>query len=185
MQYRGLLTALLLMAVLAGVKNANGLEQNVASRNGTEPGTVASLPQPGYAAPDFILTDLEGRHVKMSELKGKKLFLNFWASWCPPCNDEMPDVVKLSQKYKGQVEFYGVNLTAQDKLEAARKFVETYKVNFPTLLDRNGDVARRYQAFAIPTTLTVDQNGIVVDRRNGQLSPTAMEGLIRNLVELK
>lgn len=138
-------------------------------------------PFPDYRAPDFTLTDMAGNEVQLSSLKGKKVFLNFWASWCPPCKAEMPDLVKMSEKYKGDVEFYGVNLTPNDSVENAQKFVENYQIEFPTLMDVEGEVATQYGAFSIPTSFAIDENGVIVNRIEGQLSKTAMEEMFSKL----
>lgn len=145
----------------------------------------ASLPQPGYQAPDFTLTDINGKTVKLSDLRGKKIVINFWASWCPPCRAEMPDLVKKSEIYKDKVVFLGVNLTNTEggDLESVRNFLQEFNVKYQILLDKNGDVAKLYQAIAIPTTVTVDSNGIIVDRFSGMLNEPAMEKMIQNLLK--
>lgn len=139
-------------------------------------------PYPNHHAPDFTLTDLEGQQVQLSSLKGKKVVLNFWASWCPPCKAEMPDLVEMSKKYQGQVEFYGVNLTTQDTAEKAKGFVEEYGIEFPTLLDERGEVGGRYGVVSIPTSFTIDEDGVVVQRTGGQLSRSAMEEMLQDLI---
>lgn len=139
-------------------------------------------PYPNHHAPDFTLTDLEGQPVQLSSLKGKKVFINFWASWCPPCKAEMPDLVEMSKKYQGQVEFYGVNLTTQDTVEKAKGFVKEYGIEFPTLLDERGEVGGRYGVVSIPTSFTIDENGVVVQRTGGQLSRSAMEEMLQDVI---
>ncbi|GAX91666.1 TlpA family protein disulfide reductase [Effusibacillus lacus] len=185
--YAGILfIALLVLAVLAGVQNTGRIVKDISSPANTQnskQSDVASLPRAGYTAPDFTLKDSNGNEVKLSELKGKKVFINFWASWCPPCKAEMPDLVEMSQKYKDQIAFYGINLTVQDNEEEAKKFIREFKIGFPTLMDRDGSVAKQYQVFAIPMTVTIDKNGMIVDRRDGQLSKVAMEGMIQKLME--
>ncbi|MFC4767402.1 TlpA family protein disulfide reductase [Effusibacillus consociatus] len=186
--YAGILFGgLLVLAVTAGLQNSDRVEKvtnsSSDSQNKEQQPQVASLPRPGYNAPDFTLTDLNGQQVKLSELKGKKILINFWASWCPPCKAEMPDLVEMSQKYKDQIAFYGVNLTVTDNEEDAKNFVREYKIQFPTLMDRDGRVGKQYQVMAIPVTITIDENGMIVDRRDGQLSKAGMAGIIGKLLE--
>lgn len=179
---------LLVLGVVAGVQNSNRQQQNSTvapadSKDSKKQADIASLPRAGYMAPEFTLADMNGNQVKLSELRGKKVLVNFWASWCPPCKAETPDLVEMSQKYKDQISFYGVNLTVSDDEQAAKNFVRDYKIEYPILMDRNGMVATQYQANAIPMTVTIDKNGMIVDRRDGQLSKAAMEGMIKTLLE--
>ncbi|MFD2170038.1 TlpA family protein disulfide reductase [Tumebacillus lipolyticus] len=159
---------------VAGAQSIKSVEVNSAANRPVKP-------FPTYLAPDFTLTDLSGNEVQLSTLRGKKVFLNFWASWCPPCKAEMPDLVKMSEKYKGKIEFYGVNLTSNDSVENAQKFVEDYQIGYPTLMDHKGNVSTQYRTFSIPTSFTIDENGVVVHRIEGQLSEKAMEEMFSKL----
>lgn len=177
------------LAMLAVVLIGTTFAFNQSSQAGQMPGNntatgnqVPTRPMPGFKAPDFTLVDNNGHSVKLSDLRGKKLFINFWASWCPPCKAETPDLVAVSQKYKGQVEFYGVNMTTSDSVESAKAFIQQYGIKFPILFDQNGDVAQKYQVISIPSSFTVDQNGIIVDRRVGQMTGAAMEDSIARLL---
>ncbi|WP_018130228.1 TlpA family protein disulfide reductase [Effusibacillus pohliae] len=186
--YAGILfIGMLVLAVVAGMENSPRIDKQTASSanspGGKQTADVASLPRPGYMAPDFTLQDLNGNQVKLSDLKGKKVLLNFWASWCPPCKAETPDLVEMSEKYKDQVAFYGVNLTVTDVEEGVKQFAADYRIRYPILMDRDGRVANLYQANAIPMTVTIDRNGFIVDRRDGQLSKSAMENMIKKLLE--
>ncbi|BCJ88352.1 TlpA family protein disulfide reductase [Effusibacillus dendaii] len=182
-----LFAAVLILIVGAGWQNSSktkgGVSSSADSKSGKSQQEVAAMPRPGYRAPDFTLHDLNGTAVKLSDLKGKKVLINFWASWCPPCKAETPDLVEMSQKYKDKVAFYGVNLTVTDDEESVRRFVSQYQIQYPILLDQDGRVGTQYQTNAIPMTVTIDQNGMIVDRRDGQLSRAAMEGMIQKLVE--
>ncbi|MFC4767018.1 TlpA family protein disulfide reductase [Effusibacillus consociatus] len=186
--YAGILFGgMLVLAVTAGLENSGRIANEATSasysQNSKEKPQVASLPRPGYMAPDFTLKDLDGNRVKISELKGKKVLINFWASWCPSCKAEMAELVEMSQKYKDQIAFYGVNLTATDNEEAVKNFVREYNIQFPTLMDRDGLVGNQYQATAIPVTITIDSDGMIMDRHDGQLSKAVMEGIIKKLLK--
>lgn len=164
-----------LLVVLTFIHNGGGSSSD----------SVASLPRAGYVAPSISLVDLNGKSVRLQDLRGKKVFVNFWASWCPPCNEEAPDLVKMSERYKAQVVFLGVNLSSGDRESDARAFLKKYGVHFPTLMDRQGEAAKSYQVFAVPTSFFIDQHGMIIDRRDGPLSSTQMEAEIEKLIEVK
>ena len=111
----------------------------------------------------------------LSQFKGKLLVINFWASWCPPCQQETPDMVRMYARYHHQISFVGVNLTGSDTMQGIQRFLQQYHVPYPTLLDVNNDVAQRYGIVAVPTTLLIDRRGIIKQRIVGALTPTAIE----------
>ncbi len=111
-------------------------------------------------APDFTLKDLDGNTVRLSDLRGKVVFLNFWATWCPPCRAEMPDIEKVHQKYKDQdVVVLGIDL--RESADTVRAFVEEGGYTWTFLLDTTGKVGSMYNVSAIPTSYFVDKNGII------------------------
>ncbi|MEH7109626.1 redoxin domain-containing protein, partial [Bacillus sp. JJ1764] len=103
----------------------------------------------GSKAPDFELKTLTGETVKLSELKGKKVMLNFWATWCPPCKAEMPDMEKFHSEVGDKVTILAVNIDPQLDVKG---FVNEYKITFPILLDTDDGVNGKYQVLSIPTT---------------------------------
>jgi peroxiredoxin len=112
----------------------------------------------GTASIDFTLSDLSGKKVSLSQYRGKLVFLNFWATWCPPCRAEMPAMERLYQKLKGQ----GLVVLAVDLQEDAKsvqKFVDEHKLTFPILLDSDGRVGATYGARSIPTTYIIGRDG--------------------------
>jgi peroxiredoxin len=112
----------------------------------------------GTRSIDFTLSDLSGKKVSLSSFKGKLVFLNFWATWCPPCRGEMPSMERLYQKLKGQ----GLAILAVDLQEDAKsvqKFVAEHKLTFPILLDTDGKVGATYGARSIPTTYIIGRDG--------------------------
>lgn len=116
----------------------------------------------GQLAPDFTLQNMQGEEVTLSDLRGKRVVLNFWATWCPPCEAEMPHMQKYYEQYKKEdnVEIIGVNLTyANEKVERVEQFLKSYNISFPILLEQNEMVAQQYQIITIPSTYMIDTKG--------------------------
>jgi cytochrome c biogenesis protein CcmG/thiol:disulfide interchange protein DsbE len=136
----------------------------------------------GTAAPAFALPDLEGKTVRNTDLKGKVVILNFWATWCPPCRDEVPDFVRLQAKYRDQgLAIVGLSLD-QGGANDVRPFVAEYDVNY-TMLIANQDVAESYGGVqGIPTTFVLDREGTIVKRFVGRVSAEAFEEAVRPLL---
>lgn len=112
----------------------------------------------GEPAPDFELKTLEGKKVKLSDYRGKKVIVNFWATWCPPCKAEMPDIQKYYNEGNDNVEILAVNIDPQYDVQ---KFVREANVTFPVLLDSKDEVNTLYRILTIPTTYFIDQDGII------------------------
>jgi thiol-disulfide isomerase/thioredoxin len=116
-------------------------------------------------APDFTLTDLSGNKVTLSSQKGKVVFLDFWASWCPPCRASIPEVEKLYEKFGGQnVAVFGVNV--ENDPEAAREFVQKKGIKYPVLLG-DDKVSRAYEIRGIPAFYIIDQGGNIAEHYIG------------------
>jgi peroxiredoxin len=138
-------------------------------------------PQKGFLAPDFTLATAEGKMVRLSELRGRPVVLNIWASWCPPCREEMPALERVHQAYQGQgVVILGLNSTFQDSREDALAFAAGQGLSFPILFDEQGQATRLYQVRALPTTFFIDAQGIIQEVIAG--GPMA-EALLRIRVE--
>lgn len=140
-----------------------------------------AAPRQDFAAPDFTLDLLEGGDVTLSDLRGKLVMVNLWASWCPPCRAEMPAIQKVYQDYKelGLV-VLGVNTTNQDSEADAAAFVREYGLTFPIPLDRDGSVSARYELRGLPTTFFIDRKGII---RSVVVGGPMSEAVIRSKVE--
>lgn len=129
---------------------------------------------------DFTLEDLNGNKVTLSELKGKKVFLNFWATWCPPCKAEMPDIEKLYQETKDtDLVILAVNV-GEDK-KTVQDFIANNKYNFSVLLDVKGEVSRLYQVTGIPTSYFIDTEGYLDDAVVGSLPLESMKEYVNKL----
>ncbi|HEY4552538.1 MAG TPA: thiol-disulfide oxidoreductase ResA [Bacillaceae bacterium] len=132
----------------------------------------------GDMAPDFVLTDMQGNKHKLSEYRGKGVFLNFWGTWCKPCEKEMPYMNNQYKAFEGQdVEILAVNLDTQDLL--VKKFVDKHGLTFPILRDKTKDVMDLYGVYYLPATILVDPEGKVTDIVVGDLT----EDRIRSMME--
>ena len=116
----------------------------------------------GSPAPDFTLKTLAGGTASLSDYKGLPVFLNFWASWCKPCRGEMSDIIAAYDAHKDQhLQVLAINLTDQEHLSDARRFVDELHMPFPVLLDHKGKVRKRYALRGAPTSVFIDARGIV------------------------
>ena len=131
----------------------------------------------GKQAPDFTLSNMNDQEVSLSDYRGKKVFLNFWASWCPPCRKEMPDMQKLHEKYGEEVVILAVNVG--EKKSTAANFIMENGLNFPVLLDSNKNTAQNYLVRGIPTSYFLDQNGVIQEKVVGAVSYQKMLELNR------
>jgi peroxiredoxin len=139
-------------------------------------------PQVGMPAPGFELPDLQGRPVNLAELQGKVVVLNFWATWCPPCLDEMPSLERLHVALapKG-IEIVAVSV--DERFSDIGKFVEKYRVTFTVLHDEGKKVSRKYQTFKYPETYILDRAGRLKSKVIGPRDWSAPT-VIRDMVEL-
>ncbi|MHA6252536.1 peroxiredoxin family protein [Oceanobacillus sp. CAU 1775] len=111
----------------------------------------------GEFAPDFEVVTLDGEQAKLSDYQGSKVMLNFWATWCPPCRAEMPDMQKLYEKE--DVVILAMNMTStESSVEGVQDFVDEFELTFPILLDE-ADITSTYRVAAYPTTYMIDSNG--------------------------
>lgn len=123
-----------------------------------------AAPRIGFQAPDFTLSTSQGTQISLSDLRGQVVIINLWASWCPPCREEMPALQKVYETYHDQgLEILAVNATNQDDVQAAIEFSKQLGLTFPILMDRDGTVSRLYQLKSLPTTYFVGRDGTVQD----------------------
>jgi thiol-disulfide isomerase/thioredoxin len=124
--------------------------------------------QKGQIPPSLALETLSGEIFSEAKLEGKKVVINFWASWCGPCRMEMPDMVRFAQEYNQDVVVLAVNV-AED-ITDVKPFVEEFGMDFPVLLDRTGELTAQYQVLAIPTTYFLHSDGTVAIKHTGVLN---------------
>lgn len=187
------LIGLTLVAVLIGLAIVGVVKDN--SENATEFDNIALgsdvdflATEQGLAkgeiAPDFELTTLDGDAVKLSDYKGKKVILNFWTTWCPPCRAEMPHMQKYydEQATADNVEILAVNLTKEDHgLKKIEAFKEEYELSFLIPMDEKGEIGSLYQAVTIPTSYILDTQGRVQTKFVGPMDQATIEQKIANM----
>jgi len=110
---------------------------------------------------EVTLQDLNGKQVSLSDLKGKVLFLNFWATWCPPCREEMPAMQKLHNRLKDK-DFLMVAIDLQEPASQVKKYLKEYQFTFMSLLDSKGEMGLLFGIRSIPTTLILDKQGMII-----------------------
>jgi len=142
-------------------------------------GASAGVVRARTKAPDFTVTDANGGNVKLSDMKGRPVVINFWASWCPPCRAEMPDFEEVFRETGNDVQFMMVNLIGgAETKEKADQFIKELGFTFPIFYDTTGEAARQYNVRAIPTTIFVDADGNLAGSSTGMLDKqNLMEGI--------
>jgi len=120
----------------------------------------AAMPAIGQKSPDFTLRSNVGKNLKLSELRGKVVMINFWATWCSPCRQEMPHFNRFYAQYtKAGFVMLGVNV--DDNADKAKSMVQELKIAFPVVFDTGKHVSRLYDVDAMPSTVLVDRDGTV------------------------
>lgn len=140
-------------------------------------GCIPPAPPPmevGHPAPDFTLTDLEGNTVTLSDFRGKVVFINFWASWCPPCRAEMPEIEAVYQEYKDKgVVFISVNIQEDESI--VREFVQKGGYSWTFVIDTTGEVTKNYRVVTIPANFFLDKEGIIRAVKIGAVTKREIE----------
>ncbi len=122
--------------------------------------SCAKKSKEGGGAPDFTLTSVDGKEYSLSDLTGKVVFVNFWATWCPPCREEIPSMVRLYNKMQGK-DFQILAISVDQDIHAVKKFIKKYNITFPVLLDKEKRVYNLYNATGVPETHLINKSGIV------------------------
>lgn len=155
-----IVVAALVALFLAGAIGLKGLGSTTAARRGS--------------SIEFSLNDLENRPVRLSDYRGHPVLVNLWASWCPPCRAEMPDLIQFYRAHQAD----GLVLLAvdsQDNLSSAQQFVRQTQMPFPVLFDPQGGVSQILGADGFPSTYFIDRNGDLRFTWRGQISPSILE----------
>jgi peroxiredoxin len=130
-------------------------------------------PQPameGKPAPDFTLPDLDGQKTRLSDLKGKVVLVNFWATWCPPCREEVPSMAVLNRLMAGKpFRMLAISIDQGGK-EAVEAFFRNSGTALPTLLDVDGTASRLYGTTGVPETFVIDRKGVIIKKVIGALN---------------
>ena len=165
---------LVIQGCAPSVQDTGGSSQEGSSTTGPKGSELAPAPEIGRLAPDFTLVDLEGNQVSLSDFRGKTVFVNFWASWCPPCRAEMPEIEAVYQEYKDRgVVVIGVDIRETE--DVVRQFVEQGGYSWIFILDATGAVSNDYRITAIPTSFFIDKDGIIQVVAIGAMTKRAME----------
>ncbi|UII54124.1 TlpA family protein disulfide reductase [Cytobacillus spongiae] len=135
----------------------------------------------GLKAPDFELENLQGEKVKLSDFEGKKVMLNFWAEWCPPCKAEMPDMQKFHEEAKEDVVILAVNMDTPANRDKVDAFVKNMEIQFPVLLDDKFKVNKVYQIINIPTSFFLDEKGVIRNKGVGAMTYEMMKSYIDDM----
>ncbi|MFN2459309.1 MAG: TlpA family protein disulfide reductase [Candidatus Velthaea sp.] len=145
------------------------------------PAAALAIPKAGQPAPPFTLPTVNGKPLSLQSLRGKPVYLNFFASWCGPCNEEAPFIGKLSDKYKAK----GLTVVGVDELESAQKaqsFVTRYHLRYGAVIDGDGKMGRDYGALGLPLHVFVDRKGVVKTYRLGEMGADEVESAIKGIL---
>ena len=134
----------------------------------------------GKAAPDFALKDLGGKDISFDDYKGKVVFLNFWATWCPPCRQEIPGFIEAYEKYKGDgLVILGVAVS--DRENSVKSYVEKSKMTYPVAMGDTKIVKDYDPGNAIPTTIVIDRDGNIFHKHVGFMDQSQVEKIFMDL----
>ncbi|WP_404333015.1 redoxin domain-containing protein [Mesobacillus maritimus] len=170
---KGLTVLLLLLLFAVALSQAMGNEDqntNVA----TQEAITATVEVAGQA-PNFTLSTLKGKEVKLSDFKGRKVMINFWATWCPPCKAEMPAMQQLYDHANGYMDILAINIDPKNDVSG---FVRENQLTFPILLDESGKVNEDYSIISIPTTFLINEEGMIEKKHIGAMTLEQMEEFI-------
>ena len=127
-------------------------------------------------APDFAVYDSSGSKVNLSDYIGKPIVLNFWASWCGPCQSEMPDFHEKYLEFGDEIHFLMVNMTGgRETLSGAKAFIAEKGYTFPVFYDTDSDVAMTYSVYSLPTTYFIDAEGYLIAQATGAISEDTLQ----------
>lgn len=151
---------LLIILAVAGLVLALGVAGFLLMQGNAKNEFPANSPEAKEPAPNFALALLDGKSFQFSEHKGKPVLINFFASWCLPCRDEMPVLEKIVREYQPKgVVFLGI--AVDDTEEKMKDFIKRYNITFPVGLDKTAEIQKSFGLYGIPTTYFIDKNGII------------------------
>ena len=186
------IVGLLLLAVLIAIVIGNMVNQNIDQEKsidneqlGVDMIGVAEKEglNKGDVPPDFELTTLEGEAVKLSDYKGKKVVLNFWATWCHPCRAEMPHMQNYYEDLAEEenVEMLAVNLTYGDSESKVIEFVKDFGLTFPIPMDEDGTIGEMFEVITIPSSYIIDSSGKIQNKIQGPMDDQMLVDLLSSI----
>ncbi|RDW19575.1 cytochrome C biogenesis protein [Oceanobacillus arenosus] len=191
------MAGLTILLVLVGILIANIIDQNinqitetnnneydVSGDTSIQGGSIAPIEsvgiEPGELAPEIELEAADGSLFKLSDLRGKKVILNFWATWCPPCKEEMPAMQQFYDNYHDEIEVIAINFKEKDK--KVRDFINDSVYTYTIPMDVEGVISKEYGVYTIPTTYFIGTDGIIQQpRRVGPMTYEFMEEMLHTL----
>lgn len=179
------------IVILAGIAALFGFGAGLLiAASANQPAAPVSLPaapvmqflRENEPAPDFELQTFDGRTVRLSDFKGRPVLINFWASWCPPCKEETPDLIAAYNELRDiNAVFIGVG--TQDDTDKLRQFADEYQIPYLVVEDPLGKVSNQYRVLGMPTTFLVDQQGILRKVINGVVTRAQVVADMRGLAQ--
>lgn len=146
-------------------------------------GPAGKTVQAGDMAPDFELATLDGRTIKLSDLRGQPVLVNFWATWCGPCKEEMPLIVAAYTAHTAEgLRVLAIDTTAFDDVQDVKKFVANYQMTFDVLLDMDDSVGTGWNTLGLPSSYFIDRMGKVVSVRIGQMSAQELSDSLKMIL---
>jgi cytochrome c biogenesis protein CcmG, thiol:disulfide interchange protein DsbE len=136
----------------------------------------------GAVAPDFALVDLDGNPVRLADLRGRPVIVNFWASWCVPCVEEFPLLREVATDHAADG-LVVVGIVYQDRSEAARDFMARFGADWPAAMDPGGEVAAQYGIYGPPESFFVDRHGVVTARQIGGLTMADLDDKLAAIID--
>jgi thiol-disulfide isomerase/thioredoxin len=134
------------------------------------------LLQAGDIPPDFTLLLPDGRYITLSDLKGRPVLLNFWATWCPPCRAEMPELLQAARDYP-DLAMLAVNV--RESPESVSQFAEQFRMDVPVVLDPQGEISDRYNVSGLPTSIFIDADGAITAVRPGAINRAVIDQILQ------
>ncbi len=131
----------------------------------------------GEQAPDFRLVLADGSSLALSDLKGRPVLINFWATWCPPCRSEMPDIIDRYNQNADDLVVLAIN--TREGMDLVEPFAQSFGITMPVVLDQTGSIMDLYEVRSMPTSYFIDRDGRIVMRWVGLMSPDVLDSFLK------